>query len=312
MKIYTSINEISNIPPVCIALGNFDGVHLGHKKLIEMTIDSAKEKSLCSAIFTFSENPKTIFSDGNIKRIMHDTEKNSILEKMGIDILFNVPFDESTMIMSPMSFLSDILIDRMNMRNLFCGYNFKFGHKGKGDVTFLEENASELGYKLNVMPEFRIDDKVVSSSLIRESVIEGDMQLCIKLLGRPYSISGDVVEGNKLGKHIGFPTSNLAIDPDIVSPRNGVFATYCIYNNRKYPSITNIGIKPTVPGIHKKNMETHIFDFSDELYDKNITIEFIEKIRDEKKFTSFDDLSSQITKDCQSARNILMSLYSYP
>ncbi len=308
MKIYTSISKINNKLPICVALGNFDGVHLGHRKLIEMTIKTAKENNLRSAIFTFSENPKTVFSGGGVKRIMHDAEKIKMLEDMGIDILFNVPFDENTMTMSPMNFLSDILIDKINMKHLFCGFNFRFGYRGEGDVNFLLKHSKEFGYALNVMSEFRIDDNVVSSSLIRKKITNGDMQSCAELLGRKYRMSGVVVEGNRIGKDIGFPTSNLPIDESLVAPENGVFATYCIYENQKYPSITNIGTKPTIPGEHKKNLETHIFDFDKELYGKAITVEFVHKIREERKFSSLINLSEQIAIDCTEVKKYLSSL----
>ena len=225
----------------------------------------------------------------------------ALIEKLGVDYLVNIPFTEEIMRMSPEGFVKAFLADKMNAKEVFCGFNYHFGYKGEGDTKTLRILGAKFGYHVNEMKAVSLDGDVVSSTLIRNMIMAGEMEECAKYLGRNYDIGGEVVVGNRLGRSIGFPTSNIMIDESMVTPPNGVYITYCIYNGVKYPSITNVGIKPTI-GTFKKNMETHIFNFDKELYGKMIKIEFIKKTRDEVKFAGIDELSAQIAKDCLEAK----------
>lgn len=302
MKKFEKIDDIERIEPACAALGNFDGVHAGHRKLIEAAVAKAKEKGLASAVFTFSNHPKSLIPGAKpVKNIVYREEKEALIEGLGVDYYVNIPFTAEIMQMSPEAFVKTFLHDKLNAREIFCGFNYHFGFKGEGDTKLLRILGAKYDFHVNEMKAVSIDGDVVSSTLIRNMIMAGEMEECSKYLGRNYDIGGEVVVGNKLGRTIGFPTSNIMIDESMVTPPNGVYITYCIYNGVKYPSITNVGIKPTI-GSFKKNMETHIFNFDKELYGKKIKVEFIKKTRDEVKFRSIEELSAQIAKDCNEAK----------
>ena len=298
MKIFKSLEEIKEIQSTVIALGNFDGVHRGHQELIRRAVKSAEVAGSKSAVFTFSNHPRNLLGNGNkVKNIMYGEDKARIIGDLGIDYMFNISFTREIMNMSPIEYIDDLLVDTFKMKEAYCGFNYRFGHKAVGDVKTLMDESLRRGFGLHVLEAFKVDGELVSSTLIRRLIEEGEMARCAKLLGRYYSIQGEVVVGNKLGKTIGFPTSNLVIDESMVSPSNGVYITYCTYNGVRYPSITNVGVKPTI-GKYNKNVETHIFDFNHELYGKDIRVEFLKKTRDERKFDSIEALSKQITDDC--------------
>lgn len=302
MKIFYTLDEISNIEPTALALGNFDGIHKGHQELISKAVRAAKRHGIKSAVFTFSNHPRnSIAGQKPVKNILSREEKAALIENMGVDYLFDIEFTEDIQTMSAEAFIKDLLLGKFNAAETFCGFNYRFGYKAAGNVKMLKAYAKELGFTANEMHPVTVDGEVVSSTLIRGLIKSGEVDECYKYLGRNYDIGGEVVVGNRLGKSIGFPTSNIQIDESMVTPPNGVYITYCIYNGTKYPSITNVGVKPTI-GEYKKNMETHIFNFDKELYGKHIKVEFIKMTRDEVKFGSVEELSQQIAKDCQQAK----------
>lgn len=302
MKKFEKIEDIECIEPACVALGNFDGVHAGHRRLIEAAVTKAKEKGLASAVFTFSNHPKSLIPGAKpVKNIVYREEKEALIRELGIDYYVNIPFTADIMQMTPETFVKTFLHEKLNAKEIFCGFNYHFGFKGEGDTKLLRILGAKYGFHVNEMKAVSIDGDVVSSTLIRNMIMAGEMEECSKYLGRNYDIGGEVVVGNRLGRTIGFPTSNIMIDESMVTPPNGVYITYCIYNGVKYPSITNVGIKPTI-GSFKKNMETHIFNFDKELYGKHIKVEFIKKTRDEVKFRNIEELSAQIARDCNEAK----------
>lgn len=302
MKIFYTLDEISNIEPTALALGNFDGIHKGHQELISKAVRAAKRHGIKSAVFTFSNHPRnSIAGQKPVKNILSREEKAALIENMGVDYLFDIEFTEDIQTMSAEAFIKDLLLGKFNAAETFCGFNYRFGYKAAGNVKMLKAYAKELGFTANEMHPVTVDGEVVSSTLIRGLIKSGEVDECYKYLGRNYDIGGEVVVGNRLGKSIGFPTSNIQIDESMVTPPNGVYITYCIYNGTKYPSITNVGVKPTI-GEYKKNMETHIFNFDKELYGKHIKVEFLKMTRDEVKFGSVEELSQQIAKDCQQAK----------
>lgn len=302
MKVFNSLDEIKDIEPCVIAVGNFDGIHLGHQAIIKKAINDAKGEGCKSAVFTFSNHPRNLLQDKeNVKNILYSEDKKRIIEDLGIDYMFNIPFTEEIMKMEPVDFIDKVLIDKFKMKEILCGFNYRFGYKASGNVELLLKEGLNKGFSVHVTDALTVDDQVVSSSLIREKIAEGDMAACAKLLGRYYAIEGEVVVGNRLGKTIGFPTSNLNIDEGMVTPPNGVYVTICTYNGESFPSITNVGHKPTI-GTYNKNVETHIFNFDKILYGKTIKVEFVKMMRPEMKFDSVEELSKQITEDCITAR----------
>jgi len=300
---FNSLDEVKDIQPCAIALGNFDGVHKGHQELILRTVEEAKTKGIKSAVFTFSNHPKSLLrGEKEVKNIIYSDEKAALIEKLGIDYLFNIEFTREILTMEPSIFAEKLLADKFKAAEIFCGFNYRFGYKAAGNTEFLKECGKRLGFNVNIIEPVIVEGEVVSSTLIRGLIKSGEVDECYKYMGRNYDIGGEVVVGNRLGKSLGFPTSNIMIDETMVTPPNGVYITYCIYNGIRYPSVTNVGVKPTV-GVYKKNMETHIFNFNKELYGKYIKIEFLKMTRDEVKFSSIDELSEQIGKDCLEARN---------
>ena len=303
MKLFNTLEEIADTEWAVIALGNFDGVHKGHQELIKRTVKTAEAANLKSAVFTFSNHPRNILARSRpVKCILYPDEKASIIEGLGVDYMFNIPFDEEIRRLDAAEFISVLLLKKLKMREACCGFNYKFGYKALGNVEILMKESIKKHFGIHVMEPVKIDGAVVNSTLIRRMVEQGNVDMCMKYMGRRYTVGGEVVVGNRLGKTIGFPTSNLIVDDTMVAPANGVYITYCIYNGRKYPSVTNVGVKPTI-GEFSKSMETHIFNFDSELYGKNIRVEFLKKTRDEKKFESIDELARQITKDCIMAKD---------
>lgn len=303
MEIFNSLEEIENIDETVVALGNFDGVHKGHQQIISRTVKSAEAAGYKSAIFTFSNHPKNLIAEKTlVKNILYPEEKADIIQSLGIDYMFNIPFDRSILTMDPIRFIDELLLRKFRMKQAYCGFNYHFGYKAAGNAELLMKEGLKKGFGIHIQEPFEIDGNLVSSTFIRNLIQEGRVDLCEKYMGRLYSIGGEVVVGNKLGRTIGFPTSNIMIDDTMVTPPNGVYVTYCVYNGVKYPSVTNVGVKPTI-GTYKKNVETHIFNFDKELYGKEIRVEFLEKTRDEQKFDSVEALSKQITNDCITARS---------
>lgn len=302
MEIFETLDAVSGIRPSAVALGNFDGVHLGHQELIKRTVEKARSEGLAAAVFTFSSHPKNLLpKEKKVKNIIVREDKEKLIASLGVDYLFNVPFTKAIMTMSPQDFVKKLLVDKFNMKAAFCGFNYHFGYKAAGNPEVLRSLGQTLDYQVTEIPPYKIKGEVVSSSLIRTLIASGQVEKCRTYMGRHYTIGGEVVVGNRLGKKLGFPTSNLVIDPSMVTPPNGVYVTYCTYNGVRYPGVTNVGIKPTI-GHYNKNVETHIFNFDKELYGKHITVEFLKKTRDEVKFDSVRELSEQIVRDCRDAR----------
>ena len=253
-------------------------------------------------MFTFSTHPKNLIPGAkHVENIIYADEKRELIESLGVDYYFDIEFTEDIMTMDPEDYVRGLLVEKFHAKDVFCGFNYRFGYKAGGNADLLTSLGEELGFNSHVMPPVMVDGEVVSSTLIRELIRSGDIDECDRFLGRNYTIGGEVVVGNRLGKSIGFPTSNIMIDETMVTPPNGVYITYLVYNGVRYPSITNVGVKPTV-GLFKKNIETHVFNFDKELYGKFIKIEFVRMTRPEAKFSSIEDLKAQIAKDCEDAR----------
>lgn len=303
MKVFRSLDEIKDIKETVVAVGNFDGIHVGHQELIRRTVKSAKISGIKSAVFTFNNHPKNVLAGKRvIKNIMYPEDKINMLKKMGIDYVFSIDFDYRISHTPAEQFITDILIEKFKMKEMYCGFNYHFGYKAEGNTDLLVKLGQKHGFGIHVMDPVRIDGQVVSSSLIRSLIDKGNVDEAKIMLGRNYAIGGEVVRGNMIGRTIGFPTSNILIDETMVTPSNGVYITKCNYNMVQYPGITNVGIKPTI-GDNKRVIETHIFDFNKDIYGRMIKVEFVKKIRDEMKFPSVEALAEQIQNDCQTARD---------
>lgn len=301
MKVFKTLEEIGQIKNTAIAVGNFDGVHKGHQELIRRMVGRAEESGLIPTVFTFTNHPRNVVAGKQVvKNILYWDEKMAIFKDLGVEYLISLDFTPEIQHIDPVHFVENILIEKLKMKEVFCGFNYHFGHKGKGNLELLKQMGERMGFSVQAMEPYEIDGQLVSSTLIREIIAEGDMEKCNRFLGKNYAMGGTVVVGNRLGRSLGFPTSNIAIDEAMVSPPDGVYATLADYEGVSYPSVTNLGRKPTV-GNYERSIETHIFNFNKELYGKEIRIEFLKKLRGERKFESVEALSNQIQQDCRNA-----------
>ncbi|MBQ9016273.1 MAG: bifunctional riboflavin kinase/FAD synthetase [Firmicutes bacterium] len=302
MKYFESLDDIKQIDETVVALGNFDGVHKGHQQIITRTVRSAKAVGLSSAVFTFSNHPSTVLGRGEpVKNILYAEQKTRIIEEMGVDYLINIPFTKEILTMEPERFVKEILVDRLRIREAYCGFNYSFGYKASGTPEVLMHEGLQHGFGLHVQEPYKIDDIVVSSTYIRQLIAEGRMEEVTKFMGRMYDIGGEVIVGNKLGRTIGFPTMNLVIDETMVTPPNGVYITFCTVDGIRYPAVTNVGNKPTI-GEYAKNIETHVFNYDADAYGKHIEVEFVKWTRPEQKFAGIEELKKQIQSDCITAK----------
>ena len=301
MEIMVNKNKIIE-HETTVALGNFDGIHLGHRELINKTIDLSKENKTVPSIFTFDCNFNEFKIGSKNTSLMSKVQKESMLDDLGIELLYIVNFCDVIKNMTPEEFVTEILLKKLNARVVIVGFNFKFGHKANGNVETLSELSKKYRFEVIVIPPIIKDDNLVSSTLIRQLINKGDVVQANKLLGRNYSMRGKVIRGKGRGTNLGFATANLECDVDYVSPKNGVYDTIVKYNNKSYASITNIGINPTFADVGF-SIETHIIDFKEDIYGEYIEVEFIDFIRPEKKFETVKDLVRKVKADIQEVKN---------
>ncbi len=308
MKITHSIHYHTDTPTV-VALGCFDGVHLGHAAVIRAAKEQADRLGIATAVFTFTEPPKNFFSPHSVPLITPPAQKEALISRIGADLLLSIPFDKEIATLSAEDFLRLVLRDRLRAAHIVCGFNYSFGARGAGNVALLESFCREKGIGLTVMPPIEADGQTVSSSLIRQAVMEGDLPTVRRLLGRNYSLCARVIDGQKLARRLGFPTLNQEIPEGVAVPRYGVYATriHGVDSPAPLHGITNVGMRPTVKGTLLCS-ETHIFDFDGDLYGKELTVEFLAFLRPEAAFSSIDKLQEQVNADIVTARAYLSSL----
>ncbi|WP_300384806.1 bifunctional riboflavin kinase/FAD synthetase [Clostridium sp.] len=302
MEVIDDIIKGNKEKPNYIALGSFDGLHLGHLSLLKKIVSLAKENNGLSMVFTYKNHPKTLVDPNNVPKLIMDIEtKLDCLKEENIDIVVLKEFTKEFMKIPPEKFI-DILCENYNIKGIIVGFNFRFGHKNLGDIKLLESLQDKYGYKIYIINPYTYKDNVVSSSRIRNNILIGDVKEASRMLSRPYSIKGKVIHGKKLGRTIGFPTANLEINLKYVIPKKGVYYTNVEYNKKIYKGITSVGNNPTVNG-QELTIETFILDFKKEIYGEEIKVFFIELIRDEIKFDSLEELIRAIKKDEKFATN---------
>ena len=302
MEVIDDIVKVNKEKPNYIALGSFDGLHLGHLSLLKKIIELAKENNGFSMVFTYKNHPKTLVDPENVPKLIMDTEtKLDCLKEESIDRVVLKEFTKEFMKIPPEEFI-EILCGSYNIKGIVVGFNFRFGHKNSGDIKLLEKLQEKYGYKLYIINPYTYKDDVISSSRIRKSILKGDVKEASIMLSRPYLIKGKVIHGKKLGRTIGFPTANLEFDSKYVIPKKGVYYTNVEYKKKIYKGITSVGNNPTVNG-QELTIETFILDFKEEIYGEEIKVFFIEIIRDEIKFNSLEELITAIKKDEKFAIN---------
>lgn len=301
MKIIRTIEDVVNIElGTVIALGTFDGVHTAHEEVIKSAVNLAKKNKLLSVVYTFSNHPRELSGQAP-KRLITPSQKIKIIEKLGVDILVMVPFDQKQLNLSADDFLKGILTEKLCAKHIVVGYNFRFGKGAQGDVHYLRANALELKYNLDIVEPIKYNHVVVSSTLIRNYLLDGDVESANRLLGRKYCIDGFVKHGKKMGRKLGFPTINLETEYEMSVLKPGVYLTETIIDQKLYHSLTNVGFNPTFDQ-KEFNIETFIIDFSDDVYGEHVRIQFINYIREELKFEILEDLITQIDHDVQIAK----------
>lgn len=309
MNFYHSLKNLNAFPNgSVVTLGNFDGVHRGHQVILEKLAACAKQRNLPSVLITFEPQPKEYFNPETAPaRLTSLREKVLWLQQFSLQNLLCLRFNEQLANLSAEDFISKILLEKLRVRQLLVGDDFRFGYQRKGDIALLEKYAAENHFIVSVVPKLEYGSDVVSSTRIRAALKNADLTEAAELLGRPYSISGRVVAGDKRGRQLGFPTANIRLQR-LVSPVHGVYAVRVKgYNNRVLYGVANIGSRPTIAG-KQFLLETHIFDFNADLYGQHLEIELLQKIRAEKKFTSLDELKAQIIEDATKAKDIIAEL----
>ncbi|UAT42781.1 bifunctional riboflavin kinase/FAD synthetase [Anaplasmataceae bacterium AB001_6] len=309
MKIFRKIRPISNLKTV-VTFGNFDGVHFAHQNIFKIVSNLAKEKGLLSVILTFNNHPKTLLLKESDFLIYDNTTKMKLLKEQDCDYLYLLDFDESFSKIESEDFISEILIKKLNMKFIVQGYNCRFGTNGKGSNDMLRSLQDKYKYNFQELNELTIAKETCSSSNIRKYLKDGEPSIYNKMLNRIFEISNKVIEGNKRGRLIGFPTANIKIDAEQITPKKGVYKTYTIIDQKIYSSITNVGTRPTFDNKPEIIIETHIFNFDADIYGKDISVGFEEFIREEMKFNSLEELKKQIIQDIESVKK-LHSLQSF-
>ena len=310
MEIINSLDQLNLTYKTSVALGNFDGIHVGHREIFRAALDAAAEKDLKSLCFTFSNHPFNFIlrredSDPDaVKLICTEDEKKALIEDMGFNILVNVPFDEHIMKMQAHDFFSDIVRDKLNAGYVSVGFNYTYGARATGRPDTLRSEREAAGIGVSIHDAVIVDGDVVSSTLIREMIATGNMEMTAKLLGRPYSFTGMVKHGKRLGSRMGIPTINIPAPDRQMLPPNGVYFSRILIDGVTYISVSNIGVNPTVNNdSRRKTIETNIFDFDDDAYGKEVTVFFDHFSRGERKFRNQEELFAQIARDCENARN---------
>ncbi len=285
-----------------VALGNFDGIHVGHRAIIRDCVELARREGLSGVVWTFSTHPQLELSDDFSGNILSLEDKIRLLEGLGVSCLCLEEFSRVRSL-SCEQFCREILIDRLDAKAVFCGFNFRFGRGGEGDADFLKRYLEPRGVRVVVSDPICLDGDVVSSTRIRRLLSEGDVASVSRLLARPYSIRFPVEHGQRLGTAIGFPTINQSFPSEYVIPRKGVYAVRVRFDGVSYGGVCNVGCRPTVSQTGEITAETHLFDFEGDLYGKSVAVEFLRFLRPEEKFASVEELRDQIRRDQALARS---------
>jgi riboflavin kinase/FMN adenylyltransferase len=287
-----------------LTIGVFDGVHLGHRHLMAKLTELARKQGLQSGVITFSQNPKEVLAPKSQLPFLTDIERRiELIKDEGVNEVIPLTFTPELAALSPKEFLSP-LKKRLNMKGLVVGPDFALGKNREGNTDVLRQLGQEMGFSLTVVPPLKIDDEVVSSTAIRQALAEGDMRRAQKLMGRPFRLHGRVVRGDKRGVELGFPTANLEIKAEQALPVDGVYTSRVFIDSQAYPAMTNIGTNPTFGG-DKRLVEVYLLDYRGDLYERELAVEIIERLRGEIKFESPEELKKQIAEDVKRGKATL-------
>ncbi len=306
MQVFHSLEEATQkIPASAVAIGNFDGCHRGHVALLNDMRQYAVEKGLASTVLTFFPHPVEVLNPAKkLERLTTTSEKLARLQTLGVEYVFVAPFTTEVAELSPESFYANYLRTGLHANSMHVGFNFHFGKNRGGNTTLLKQWCERDNSHLGVLPPFEWKGTRVSSSAVRSALLEGNVTQAAEWLGRAYSVRGQVSHGDQRGQLLGFPTANLQIPHDKVLPKNGVYVTRARWQEQWYRSVTNVGVRPTFGGENLvPRLEVHLLNFNARIYDETIELTFLDRIRDEMKFSSVDALKAQIEKDVKEAEN---------
>ena len=298
MKVFTSISEFNSTQKTIVTIGTFDGVHIGHQKIIEKLIQGTENSDYESLILTFFPHPRMVLHEASsIKLLNTINEKSGFLKKMGLDNLVIHPFDKEFSNLSAEEFVKTILVDSFNIQKIIIGYDHRFGKNRASNIDDLIAFGDKYGFEVEQISAQEVDSVSVSSTKIRDAIANGTMAVANEFLGYNYLLSGKIIKGKQLGRTIGFPTANIKIEENYkLIPKNGVYIVKSIIQEKTVFGIMNIGLNPTVNG-EDLSIEVHFLDFDIAIYNTEITVSVIDRIRDEQKFSSIDLLKAQIQKD---------------
>ncbi|MEQ9308896.1 MAG: bifunctional riboflavin kinase/FAD synthetase [Balneolaceae bacterium] len=302
------LKDIKHHSNTVVTVGTFDGVHEGHRALMETVVKKAKKRNARSVVVTFDPHPRTIISSkkASIRLLTSLKERAEILETIGIDELCVIPFTRDFSLLSSEEFVKDEIHKKIGISEFVIGYDHHFGKDRSGTIETLENLGPDLGFDVYVVSKREMGEVTISSTVIRAAIqIEGDMNQAAKLLGRPYMLNGLVIHGDERGRNLGFPTANLQAEhPDKVIPKNGIYAVKVRVDDNWYNGMMNIGVRPTFDG-ETKTLEVNIFDFNELIYGKTVQIRFFDRIRDEKKFSGVEELKAQLQRDKEATMEML-------
>jgi len=306
MRICHEIHEISRIgDQVVVALGNFDGVHVGHQQLIRAMVAEAKGQKMPSVVFTFHPHPiKVLFPNKAPGMLTSLRKRSDLIASLGTDCLLVMNFDQQLARLSPEYFVNEILATQLRARAVYVGFNYSFGHRGAGTPDLLQSMGKNLGIKVVVFPPVKVGKTVVSSSEVRSAILAGEIEKARSLLGYWPIIDGEVVRGEQRGRRIGFPTANIAPAEEILLPPQGVYVARVEVSGEWYDGVVNIGVKPTFGSGLTQTTEVHILDFAGNIYGQNISLFLLKRLRSEMAFSSVEELKSQIGRDIELARHL--------
>jgi len=307
MQIYQDFLEVEHNDNTIITLGTFDGIHLGHKEIIEAVVQKATEFGGRSLLITFSPHPRKVIPGGNkIKLLSTLSEKKKIIETFGMDNLLVIQFTKEFSQQTPEEFVDKYLINGIGVKEIVIGYDHHFGKGRGGDIEILKKKGKEIGFGVTAVPEYKIDDIIVSSTKIRKALIAGDILSANKMLGCYYSFEGLVVPGDKRGRELGFPTANLLVEnEDKLLPATGIYAAECIVEEKKHNALLSIGSRPTFHEAGEIIPEVYIIDFNKQIYNQSVRVNVVDRIRGEEKFSSAEELVKQMKNDKETGLKIL-------
>lgn len=307
MRIYEGLEDFLPVPNAVVTSGTFDGVHLGHQKIIQRIRELARSIQGETVLITFWPHPRLVLypTEHHLRLLSTFEEKANLLRQFGIDHLVTIPFTQEFSQMTSEEFIQKILVEKIHTKKLVIGYDHRFGKNREGSFDYLQEHSSEFGFELEEISRQDVEEIGVSSTKIRKALESGDIRTATNYLGRPYELNGLVVKGQQIGRSIGFPTANIHIPNDYkLIPHDGVYAVEVKVEGVLYKAMLNIGNRPTVDGT-RKTVEAHLFDFQGDLYNKLVTVSFKEFIREERKFENLEALKNQLVQDQKLAKSIL-------